>query len=112
MRPNGQNYRRKNVCPLLTSRYNIKSIRKESLGELTEGKHYMLVNSMKPIEDTTNHAQTTATTVPEIKYAAAIQSPESMHDSSHPVPHFKLTLSGPCLTTNCCTATLVPDSSS
>jgi hypothetical protein len=66
---------------------------------------------MKPIKDTTNHAQTAATTVPEIKYVAAIKSPEIMHDSSHRVPHFKLTHSGPCLMTNCCTATLVPDSS-
>jgi hypothetical protein len=41
------------------------------------------VNSMEAIEHTTNHAQTVATTVPEIKYAAAIKSLEIMHDSSH-----------------------------
>jgi len=70
------------------------------------------VNSMEAIEHTTNHAQTVATTVPEIKYAAAIKSLEIMHDSSHRVPHFKLTLSGPCLMTNCCPATLVPDNCS
>jgi hypothetical protein len=38
---------------------------------------------MEAIEHTTNHAQTVATTVPEIKYAAAIKSLEIMHDSSH-----------------------------